>query len=563
MTETLLTPPITPAEQLPAAMPFAEQVKQLNAEYTAKVPTPEELSQLQEVVGQLTGSHSDEQYQGPNGELVAKKDAEELRRVASDKNWLLNEGQSKDLTKISKAERLSDLPAALRKDVRKHKRDVMEPDYLTLTQVKDEASRRLTLDRAIREANKADAKQHVDALRSERLSLLDNRMTEELGNVRSSTYQKVLKEQMAAAEAELARETAQNPDKLNVHYARQELTAKARKAAQEAADNAVRTRRLYIEDNGGAAAISHIKKEEAAAAEKEAFLKRLHGADYGKGKRTDTAKQSGVPTIAKLERPEGVPYKTWLGLSPDERKRAVAADLVDRDITTTGDPELDAELERLGLWADKAQDADMTPAPITDPTPTGLRSRLNNAFAWGKKQVRKAYESAGTHAGMFHSGQLKAFYSDPEKGESRKRKTVIGAVMGMVAVGAAVYLESRGHSVSHHAAEAQPTSHQVMTGSANAASMHEAVVSAQPDLAASLTLGHHGDTMEGAIRNFLQGNGYPHDESTLTKVTEATLKANHQTWASAHSLHVGYQFGIPRSVLEQLEKTPNKHISAI
>ena len=145
--------PLSPAEQIP----FDVQVNEVNASLADRVPSFDEFTAARTLADQMDFDKQTGTYTAPDGSFVDSEQATQLRHLASESTWLLNDAQELALLKARGA--VDD----------------------TLRQ---KAVSSIDLDQSIRRANKEDAKEHQESLRQERLALLEKKDNQRLDEIK-------------------------------------------------------------------------------------------------------------------------------------------------------------------------------------------------------------------------------------------------------------------------------------------------------------------------------------------------------------------------------------------
>ena len=483
----------------------------------------------------------DGEYKAADGTTIDSATAESFLAKSSRESWMLGKDEAGELAAIASAKHASELSNEQRQLVREAKADTMEPEAMAFKRLQKQAAERLDLSKELTDAKtKEDLKRSTDSKnvhqakgaehRSNHEKLLADKMSAELSGVSKKVEAEVLAKEMAKAETALAEEAKRNPDKINLHYAKKQFEADAKKAAKEAGQAAASERKVYIEANGGAAAISRINREEKEAADKEAFLDRLHG---GNRPGTKTKEAKDLPDFAKLERPDDVDYKDWLNMSNADRK-AVAAPVTeptvdvepDIDGRPSGVPKdvwdtLSDDEKARAIAADTGADAKPTKdvaddEPVTNGSPKGLRARLNHRMLEAGVRLMNAKTRAGE------------YFNDEEKG--KPRKVVVGAVVGAVALVGSAYLATKmgggsgsGFSRAHELAQPRGG------GSAAAGNVLSEI------LPQGIPLPKGGTVWELASEHL---GGRPSNQQIFEE-TQRILDLNHINWEQARHLVEG------------------------
>lgn len=227
--------------------------------------------------------------------------------------------------------------------------------------------------------------------------------------------------------------------------------------------------------------------------------------------------------------PKDVTSEFWGTLDDDEKQHWGTLD--------------DNEKQNLRIYKDAektANEQNTTAAvdvnePITDPSPTGMKARLGRLMnkAGAKLQMLKMNAKE-------HLTGAKEYYSDEEKG---KRRKIITAVAGVVAVGGAVtlaILEARGQGMgltAHHAAY-------------NGHDSQLPFPNGQPDVVSNLSL-EHGSTAWGKVGEYAQQHGHTLTQLQEQFITNKVLQANGLDWTTARSLPDGFSLQMNNRLFEE------------
>ncbi|HSX30777.1 MAG TPA: hypothetical protein VLE99_02570, partial [Candidatus Saccharimonadales bacterium] len=123
--------------------------------------------------------------------------------------------------------------------------------------------------------------------------------------------------------------------------------------------------------------------------------------------------------------------------------------------------------------------------------------------------------------------RVRDWLSDKERDGERQRRRVVASVLGgaatILAIATGVYLANRGQHIPP-------------------ASAGPGLPAAAPTPPVDLSLAYSGDTVWDGVSSFAHSQGVNLTGSELRDVVGRVLHDNHQTWASARYLPVGYRY---------------------
>ncbi len=211
--------------------------------------------------------------------------------------------------------------------------------------------------------------------------------------------------------------------------------------------------------------------------------------------------------------------------------------------------------------------------------PKNLRQRLGDRFRTAKRAIADKYHGAA--ATIANLGvNAKEYFADDEKG---KRRKITGAVVGVIAVGAAGYGaykfgvfsgggEHNGdtstagvgsgettHAPTHTgelgAGDQVPDHSATPEGSTGSSGGKDALLDKpkfSSEASRTITLGQEGDTVWGQSASFLEANGIDPTDENIDRVKDAILEHYNISEIEATQLATGREFTIPQEVLEDL-----------
>lgn len=317
---------------------FRQMVNSVVVESGVGLPSLDTFHAAQYLAEDMSQDHKG-RFHGPDGRLIPADEAKIVATVADPKTWVLDVSSEAKMHQAIDAETVTDLPSGVFKDA--------EIQAATRSFKTSHLEARANL-----EALKQQARDALDLSTAIKTEL----MNEELTYVSFAAEQAT----MIAAQPKIEQEVAERMSRLQAKgegargmaqaNIREEITKRYQADAKAAGATAAGDRRTYIEANGGITELEAINK----AAELEAWKQRM-----GVGGRGAVKHEAEKPEFTKLERPEHISMKDWLGLSVNERKRALAnsAAVTDRNNTqaTAGQTRnLDQNDEVTGEMIDEA-----------------------------------------------------------------------------------------------------------------------------------------------------------------------------------------------------------------
>lgn len=191
-----------------------------------------------------------------------------------------------------------------------------------------------------------------------------------------------------------------------------------------------------------------------------------------------------------------------------------------------------------------------------------MQDRPKQLMGWAAKQLKKLRNAPIAAAAKLHTGLLSSreYFTDEEKGRRRK---ITGVVLGGIAVAGIAYLETRGHSVTHHAAENHGSSGVNPTdatpgrgpsstggveapttgGNGSAAAHHNqpshtgAGAHTEHHKPVHTVKLHHGQTVSDIAYKQLRAEHLPVDQQHILQRTQHILDINnHMSWDEARRL---------------------------